>query len=111
MSRAVTDSGKEVKFDIVNKPEISNLITIYTHCSSLSIAEIEAKYEGQGYGTFKKDLAEQIVATLEPIQTKYHVIRASGEITNILRQGAEEAREIANPILREAKNKMGFLLP
>jgi len=111
MSRAVTDSGKEIKFDVVNKPEISNLITIYTHCSSLSIAEIEAKYEGQGYGTFKKDLAEQIVATLEPIQMKYHVIRASGEITNILRQGAEEAREIANPILREAKNKMGFLLP
>ena len=111
MSRAVTDSGKEIKFDVVNKPEISNLITIYTHCSSLSIAEIEAKYEGQGYGTFKKDLAEQIVATLEPIQMKYHIIRASGEITNILRQGAEEAREIANPILREAKNKMGFLLP
>jgi tryptophanyl-tRNA synthetase len=111
MSRAVTDSGKEVKFDLVNKPEISNLISIYTHCSSLSIAEIEARYEGQGYGTFKKDLAEQVVATLEPIQHKYHDIRASGEITAILRQGAEEAREIANPILREAKNKMGFLLP
>lgn len=111
MSRAVTDSGKEVKFDVVNKPEISNLISIYTHCSGLNIEEIEAKYEGQGYGTFKKDLAEQIVATLEPIQQKYHDIRASGEITAILRQGAEEAREIANPILREAKNKMGFLLP
>lgn len=111
MSRAVTDSGKEVKFDVVNKPEISNLISIYTHCSGLNIEEIEAKYEGQGYGTFKKDLAEQIVATLEPIQQKYHDIRASGEITAILRQGAEEVREIANPILREAKNKMGFLLP
>jgi tryptophanyl-tRNA synthetase len=111
MSRAVTDSGKEVKFDLINKPEISNLISIYTHCSSLSVAEIEAKYEGQGYGAFKKDLAEQVVATLEPIQQKYHDIRASGEITAILRQGAEEAREIANPILREVKNKMGFLLP
>ncbi|QGQ94815.1 tryptophan--tRNA ligase [Paenibacillus psychroresistens] len=111
LSRAVTDSGKEVKFDVANKPEISNLISIYTHCSSLSIAEIEAKYEGQGYGTFKKDLAEQVVATLEPIQQKYHDIRASGEITAILRQGAEEAREIAGPVLREAKKKMGFLLP
>jgi tryptophanyl-tRNA synthetase len=111
MSRAVTDSGKEVKFDVVNKPEISNLISIYTHCSSLSIAEIEANYEGQGYGAFKKDLAEQVVAILEPIQQKYHDIRASGEITAILRQGAEEAREMANPILREAKQKMGFLLP
>ncbi|MEX2460212.1 MAG: tryptophan--tRNA ligase [Paenibacillaceae bacterium] len=111
MSRAVTDSGKEVRFDLVGKPEISNLISIYTHCSNLSIAEIEAKYEGQGYGAFKKDLAEQVVATLEPIQQKYHAIRASGEITAILRQGAEEAKEIANPILREAKQKMGFLLP
>jgi tryptophanyl-tRNA synthetase len=111
MSRAVTDSGKEIKYDIVNKPEISNLISIYTHCSELSITEIEAKYEGQGYGALKKDLAEQIVATLEPIQQKYHEIRASGEIKDILRQGAEEAREIANPILKEAKKKMGFLLP
>jgi tryptophanyl-tRNA synthetase len=111
ISRAVTDSGMEVKYDAVNKPEVSNLMGIYTHCSGLSIAEIETKYEGQGYGTFKKDLAEHVVATLEPIQQKYREIRASGEITAILRQGAEEAREIANPILREAKKKMGFLLP
>jgi tryptophanyl-tRNA synthetase len=111
MSRAVTDSGKEIKYDETNKPEISNLITIYTHCSNLSITEIEAKYEGQGYGAFKKDLTEHVVATLEPIQQKYHEIRASGEITAILRQGAAEAMEIANPILREAKLKMGFLLP
>jgi tryptophanyl-tRNA synthetase len=111
MGRAVTDSGKEIKYDEANKPEISNLITIYTHCSNLSITEIEAKYEGQGYGAFKKDLTEHVVATLEPIQQKYHEIRASGEITAILRQGAEEAMEIANPILREVKTKMGFLLP
>jgi tryptophanyl-tRNA synthetase len=111
ISRAVTDSGKEVKYDLANKPEISNLISIYTHCSQLSIAEIETMYEGQGYGTFKKDLAEQVVAELEPIQQKYHEIRASGEIKAILRQGAEKAMEMANPKLREAKQKMGFLLP
>jgi tryptophanyl-tRNA synthetase len=111
MSRAVTDSGKEVKYDAANKPEISNLISIYMHCSDLSIAEIEAKYEGQGYGTFKKDLAERVVATLEPIQMRYHEIRASGEIHDILRKGAAEAMEIASPILREAKQRMGFLLP
>jgi tryptophanyl-tRNA synthetase len=111
MSRAVTDSGKEVKYDVANKPEISNLMGIYTHCSNLSISEIEEKYEGQGYGAFKKDLAEHVVATLEPIQSKYHQIRESGEIRDILRKGAEEAKEIANPILRDAKQKMGFLLP
>jgi tryptophanyl-tRNA synthetase len=111
LSRAVTDSGKEVRYDVDNKPEISNLMGIYTHCSNLSLSEIEAEYEGQGYGAFKKDLAEHIVATLEPIQTKYNEIRKSGEIRNILRKGAEEAKEIANPILRDAKQKMGFLLP
>jgi tryptophanyl-tRNA synthetase len=111
MSRAVTDSGKEVKYDVATKPEISNLMGIYTHCSNLSIAEIEVKYEGQGYGAFKKDLAEHVVATLEPIQAKYDEIRKSGEIRDILRKGAEEAKEIANPILQEVKQKMGFLLP
>jgi tryptophanyl-tRNA synthetase len=111
LSRAVTDSGKEVKYDVANKPEISNLMGIYTHCSDMSISEIEAKYEGQGYGAFKKDLAEHVVATMEPIQTKYYEIRESGEIRDILRKGAEEAKEMANPILREAKQKMGFLLP
>jgi tryptophanyl-tRNA synthetase len=109
MSRAVTDSGKEVKYDVMNKPEISNLMGIYTHCSDLSLVEIEAKYEGQGYGAFKKDLSERIVATLEPIQQRYHEIRASGEIYDILLQGAEKAEEIAGPILREVKERMGFL--
>ena len=111
MSRAVTDSGKEVKYDVKNKPELSNLMGIYTHCSELSIAEIEVKYEGQGYGTFKKDLAERVVETLTPIQQKYEQIRASGEIRDILRKGAAEAAEIANPILAEARQRMGFLLP
>lgn len=110
MSRAVTDSGMEVKFDLINKPEVSNLIGIYTHCSGMSVAEIEARYDGQGYGALKKDLAELLVATLEPIQTKYHEIRASGEIQAILKQGAEEAREVASPILRDVKQKMGFML-
>jgi tryptophanyl-tRNA synthetase len=111
MSRAVTDSGNEVKYDAANKPEISNLISIYANFSDLSIAQIEAKYEGQGYGAFKKDLAEQVVAKLEPIQQRYHEIRQSGEINDILSQGAEDAKAIADPILREAKYRMGFLLP
>ncbi|MCL6457381.1 MAG: tryptophan--tRNA ligase [Gorillibacterium sp.] len=109
VSRAVTDSGREVKYDPATKPEISNLMTIYTHCSNLTFAEIEAKYEGQGYGNFKKDLAEVIVATLLPIQQRYEELRSSGSIYDILRKGAKEAEAVARPVLLEAKKRMGFI--
>jgi tryptophanyl-tRNA synthetase len=111
ISRAVTDSGREIKFDSANKPEVSNLMSIYSHCANLGIAEIEAKYDGQGYGPFKKDLAEAVVATLEPLQQRYKEIRSSGELKAILRQGAEQAAEIANRTVREVKEKMGFVMP
>jgi len=111
ISRAVTDSGREVKFDVQNKPEISNLMGIYAHCADMSIAEIEAKFAGQGYGAFKKELAEAVVATLEPIQERYREIRRTGEIHDILRQGAERAGAIADRTLREVKRRMGFLPP
>ncbi len=111
ISRAVTDSGREVKYDPANKPEISNLISIYAHCAGMSVAEVEAKYEGQGYGPFKKDLAEHVVAVLEPIQQRYREIRSSGEIRHLLKKGAEQAEAIANETLRQAKERMGFLVP
>jgi len=110
ISRAVTDSGREVKFDPRNKPEVSNLISIYSQCSKKPIAEIEAMYEGQGYGPFKKDLAEQVVALLEPLQERYRDIRASGELHRILREGSERAAETAEKKLREVKEKMGFVI-
>lgn len=111
ISRATTDSGMEVKFDPQNKREISNLMSIYAHCSQMTIAEIEETYQGQGYGQFKKDLAEHVVRTLEPIQQRYKEIRASGELQHILKRGAERASEIANQTLNEIKEKMGFILP
>jgi len=110
ISRAVTDSGREIKYDVINKPEISNLISIYSQCSNMSISEIEAKYEGQGYGQFKKDLAEHVVNTLAPIQERYYRIRETGEIYDILARGAKQANEIASRTLREVKSRMGFLL-
>jgi len=111
ISRATTDSGREVKFDPANKPEVSNLLGIYSHCAGLSIEEIEAKYDGQGYGAFKKDLAEVVVSVLEPLQQRYHEIRASGEIRDILRQGAERAAAVGDQTVRDVKERMGFLLP
>jgi len=109
MSRATTDSGKEVRFDPNSKPEISNLMTIYANCSDLSLQEIEHQYEGQGYGQFKKDLAEQVVSVLEPLQMKYKEIRQSGQIRRILKEGAERVGAVADRTLAEVKQKMGFL--
>jgi len=110
ISRAVTDSGREVKFDPQSKPEVSNLISIYAQCSNKSITDIEAQYDGLGYGPFKKDLAEQVVALLEPIQQRYQDIRKSGELYHILREGAERASEAAEKTLRATKERMGFLV-
>jgi tryptophanyl-tRNA synthetase len=109
ISKATTDSGREVKYNPSEKPEISNLMSILANCAGLSLGEIESRYEGQGYGTFKKDVAEAAVSLLEPIQQRYKDIRESGELKQILKQGAEKAAETANATLREVKKRMGFL--
>ncbi|MBV6712120.1 tryptophan--tRNA ligase [Paenibacillus chitinolyticus] len=110
LSRAVTDSGREVKFDPKNKPEVSNLMGIYSQCADMTVAEVEARYEGQGYGAFKKDLAEVVVAALEPIQQRYREIRESGELYDVLRKGAAEASELAGETIKQVKERMGFVL-
>lgn len=111
ISRATTDSGRDVIFNPAEKPEVSNLMSIYAHCANVTLDEITARYEGQGYGAFKKDLAEHVAAKLEPIQTRYHEIRSSGEIHNILKQGAQQVAEVANKTLLQVKERMGFILP
>lgn len=111
ISRAVTDSGREVKFDPAAKPEISNLISIYAHCAGIGVEEVERRYEGQGYGPFKKDLAEHVVSVLEPLQARYREIRSSGEIGRVLAEGAARASEAAGKTLALVKERMGFLPP
>ncbi|GBK64784.1 tryptophan--tRNA ligase [Paenibacillus macerans] len=110
ISRATTDSGREVKFDPENKPEVSNLITIYSQCAGLTIEEVEKRYEGQMYGPFKKDLAEAVVSVIEPLQQRYREIRESGELRQILRQGAERASEMAEKTLQDVQRLMGFVV-
>ncbi|MNC10201.1 Tryptophan--tRNA ligase [compost metagenome] len=109
IARATTDSGREVIFDPANKPEISNLMSIYAECSGMTLQQIADRYEGQMYGGFKKDLGEVLVATLEPLQQKYREIRSSGALSDILAVGAERAREVAAQTLAGVKERMGFL--
>ncbi|MFH1129326.1 MAG: tryptophan--tRNA ligase [Patescibacteria group bacterium] len=107
---AVTDSGKEVKFDEINKPAISNLLTIYHLFSEKPIEEIEEEYEGKGYGDFKKDLADVVVEKLKEFQEKRKEFEKNPELVKkILAQGAKKAQTIAEETMAEVKTKMGLI--
>lgn len=110
IARAVTDSDRQVRYDVATKPAISNLLTIYALCADKSIAEVEEAYAGQGYGPFKKDLAEVVVSVLEPIQARYYQLLNSGEVFDILADGARRATGLAAPTLATVKDRFGFVV-
>jgi tryptophanyl-tRNA synthetase len=105
---AVTDSDGIVKFDIENKPGISNLLSIYSILGNKSISELEQLYQGKGYGAFKSDLAEVVINVFKPIQEKYYDLMESSELDNILDRGAEKANQIASLTLKKMENAMGL---
>lgn len=109
--RATTDSDGTIKFDQENKPGISNLMNIYTAFSDLSIEDIEKKYEGKGYGDFKKDLVEILVNGLAPIKQRFEEIRYSDELIETLKDGANRANAIAEKVVERTKKNMGVGLP
>lgn len=107
---AVTDSDSHVRYDKENKPGISNLMEIYSILDHKSYEEIEAMYEGKGYGEFKKDLAEIVGAELQRVQDAYNKIMASGEIEKVLDEGAKKAGRIAYKKLAKVERKMGITI-
>ncbi len=106
--RATTDSDGIIKYDPKNKPGVSNLLTIYSVLSGISIEDLEKKYEGCGYGDFKKDLVEVTVNALAPIQERYNEIRNSEELIKILEDGAARANAIAEKTIKRVKDKFGL---
>lgn len=108
IKRAQTDSENLVRYDKENKPGISNLMGIYNAITKKTYAEIEAMYSDKGYGNFKKDVAELLVATLEPIQARYAELIGSPELDSILDQGAEKARAKASATYRRVEEAMGL---
>ncbi|PWW19124.1 tryptophanyl-tRNA synthetase [Cytobacillus oceanisediminis] len=105
---AVTDSEGIVKYDKENKPGVSNLLSIYSILSGKPVAEIENVYEGKGYGDFKAGLAEVVIHTIKPIQDKYYELMESQELDDILDQGAEKARKVANKMVGKMENAIGL---
>ena len=106
---AVTDSGSEVKFDVENKPGISNLLTIYSAMKDISIEEAEAQFVDYRYGDFKKAVADAVIEELEPFQNRYKEILANKSYEEALKLGAEKASAIANKTLKRVQKAIGLL--
>ena len=106
---AVTDSGSEVKFDVENKPGISNLLTIYSAMKDISIEEAEEIFKNSRYGEFKKAVADAVIEELEPFQNRYREIIANKSYIEALEKGAEKARKIADQTLKRVQKAVGLL--
>ena len=106
--RSTTDSEGVIRFDIENKPGISNLLSIYSAFSGKTVEQLEKDYEGSGYGQFKKDLVEVAVDALAPIRERFHEIRNSQELLDVMKNGAERANAIAEPVVKRAKERFGL---
>jgi len=108
--RAVTDSGKEIKFDKKRKPGISNLMLIYSLFSGKKIKEIEKEFKGKGYAFFKKKLAELLIEKLKNFREKRkNLLKREIYLREILEKGKEKAERIARETMKEVKEKIGFL--
>lgn len=105
---ATTDSEMVIKYDPENKPGISNLINLYICLTGLKVEEVEKKYEGSNYGTFKKDVADLVVETIIPIQERYYELLNSKELDAILDHGREVTSELARKKYLELKEIVGL---
>ena len=106
--RAVTDSGSEIVVD-PDKPALTNLISIYATLSGMTPADVQEAFVGKGYGAFKSELADVVVAAIEPIQVRIEELEEQPEIIDeILITGANHARDYANVTLDRARDRIGI---
>ncbi|UGY93232.1 tryptophan--tRNA ligase [Streptomyces gobiensis] len=107
---AVTDTETEIRYDVEKKPGISNLLTIYSTLTDTTIAELERRYEGKGYGALKTDLAEVVTDWVGPFRARTQEYLDDPEtLDSILAKGAEKARTVAAETLAQAYDRVGFL--
>ena len=105
---AVTDNEAVIRYDVKNKPGVSNLMTIYSSITDMNLKEIEKKYTGAGYGTFKNDLAEIVVEEISKIQEGFNKWHNSPELTQILDEGKARASMFARSQMKKVKEKIGI---
>ncbi|HEX6922858.1 MAG TPA: tryptophan--tRNA ligase [Bacillales bacterium] len=105
---ATTDSDMTVRYDKSNKPGVSNLMSIYSLCSGKTLEAIESEYDGKGYGEFKTDVAEAVVAKLKPLQERYYDLIESDKLDQALDHGTEKAEKTASKTLKKVERAMGL---
>ena len=111
IKKSVTDSENVVRYDKLNKPGISNLMSIYGVITGKSNEEIEKEFEGKGYGDFKTKVAESVIDELKPIQDEYiRLINNPDYLIEIYTKGAEKAKNIANKTLKDVYEKIGLII-
>ncbi|MET9149857.1 tryptophan--tRNA ligase [Streptomyces griseoflavus] len=107
---AVTDTDTVIRYDVVDKPGVSNLLTIYSTLTGTSIPELEERYAGKGYGALKTDLAEVMVDFVTPFKERTQQYLDDPEtLDSVLAKGAEKARAVAAETLAQAYERVGFL--
>ena len=114
LKRAVTDSDNPpvIAYDWDKKPGVSNLLELMSASTGQSVEDLVEHFKGQMYGTFKTEVAEAVVAMVEPIQKRYAELRSDeGYLKEVLKHGAEKATERAQKTLDDVYKKVGFLLP
>ncbi|CAI4157960.1 MULTISPECIES: tryptophan--tRNA ligase [Alteromonas] len=112
IKRAVTDSDEQanIYFNPTEKPGVSNLLTLLSLATGKSIKELEPEYTDKMYGHLKGDVADAVVALLEPIQARYAEIRADrAYLDDVMRQGAEKASARGAETLAKVYKAVGFI--
>ena len=106
---AVTDSSGVIEFEPVEKPGVSNLLTIFSAFSGENIESLVARFKGVGYGQFKEELADAIIAVMEPIQERYYELLKSNKLDEILDEGAKKVNYVANKTLRKMEKAVSLV--
>jgi tryptophanyl-tRNA synthetase len=109
---AVTDTGREVTYDVAEKPGISNLLTIMSVATGTPVPDLENEYAGKGYGDFKADVAEAVIAMFAPVRKTFdELIADPGHLDQVLREGAAVARPVASETMTTVRDRIGLLAP
>jgi tryptophanyl-tRNA synthetase len=108
---AMTDAGREVKYDVAQKPGISNLLTIHSALSGRTITELENEFDGKGYGDFKAAVADVVVEYLRPIRARaMELLEDEKHLLQILHQGSEKARAVAQGTIETTYKNLGVVI-
>jgi tryptophanyl-tRNA synthetase len=107
---AVTDTGREVRYEPETKPGVSNLLAIHSALSGRSLTDLEESYEGKGYGDLKVDVADVVVEALRPFQERFgEYVADPAALDDVLADGADRAREIADVTLERVFDRFGLV--